>query len=91
MKMILETKDARPHKNIDAAQCPGCPSNLATKLVMELVFQVCEERGQDPIIFGQGCGIGRDIMHRSASARTTAVLSACMPRWRCAALTARSS
>lgn len=65
MKMILETKDARPHKNIDAGQCPGCPSNLATKLVMELVFQVCEERGQDPIIFGQGCGIGRDIMQRS--------------------------
>ncbi len=65
MKMVLETKEARPYRNIDASQCPGCPSNLATKLVMEIVFQLAEQRGDQPIVFGQGCGIGRDIMHRS--------------------------
>lgn len=65
MKMVLETESSRPYRNIDAAQCPGCPSNLATKLVMEIVFQFCQERGQQPVIFGQGCGIGRNILQRS--------------------------
>lgn len=65
MKMVLETADQKPYMNIDSGQCPGCPSNLATKLVMNLLFQVCEERRQDPLIIGQGCGIGRNILQRS--------------------------
>lgn len=69
MKMMLETADQHAgdaYRNIDSGQCPGCPSNLATKLVMQLVFQACARQGTDPIIFGQGCGIGRDILQRSA-------------------------
>lgn len=65
MKMMLETRQQHAYRNIDNGQCPGCPSNLATKLVMQLVFQAAEEQGKEPIVFGQGCGIGRDVMHRS--------------------------
>lgn len=69
LKMMLETGDehaGQAYRNVDAGQCPGCPSNLATKLVMQIVFQVCSRNGAEPIIFGQGCGIGRDILQRSA-------------------------
>jgi pyruvate/2-oxoacid:ferredoxin oxidoreductase beta subunit len=66
MKMVLETTDQRSYKNIDSGQCPGCPSNLATKLVMQVAFQFAErEKTGDPFLFGQGCGIGRDILQRS--------------------------
>lgn len=65
MKMVLETAGQRAYRNIDAAQCPGCPSNLATKLVMQIVFEVADAQGTQPIVFGQGCGIGRDILQRS--------------------------
>lgn len=65
MKMVLETRDQRAYRNIDAAQCPGCPSNLATKLVMQIVFQMADAQGTQPIVFGQGCGVGRDILQRS--------------------------
>lgn len=65
MKMVLETTDQHAYRNIDAGQCPGCPSNLATKLVMQIVFQVADREGTEPIMFGQGCGIGRDILQRS--------------------------
>jgi pyruvate/2-oxoacid:ferredoxin oxidoreductase beta subunit len=66
MKMVLETVDQRPYRNIDAGQCPGCPSNLATKLVMQIVFQAADrQQTGEPILFGQGCGIGRDILQRS--------------------------
>jgi len=66
MKMVLETVDQRPYRNIDAGQCPGCPSNLATKLVMQIVFQAADrQQAGEPIVFGQGCGIGRDILQRS--------------------------
>lgn len=65
LKMVLETGDQRAYRNIDSGQCPGCPSNLATKLIMQVVFQVCEGSETQPIIFGQGCGIGRDVLQRS--------------------------
>jgi pyruvate/2-oxoacid:ferredoxin oxidoreductase beta subunit len=65
MKMRLETREQYAYRNIDAGQCPGCPSNLATKLTMQIVFEVARELGQDPIVFGQGCGIGRDLFQRS--------------------------
>ncbi|MBI2323157.1 MAG: hypothetical protein HYU88_13940, partial [Chloroflexi bacterium] len=65
LKMVLETTSQRTYRNIDSNQCPGCPSNLATKLVMNVVFEVCAQRGQQPIVFGQGCGIGRNFLQRS--------------------------
>lgn len=65
MQPTLETESQAIYRNIDANQCPGCPSNLATKLVMTIVFRVCEQKGLKPIVFGQGCGIGRDFMQRS--------------------------
>ncbi len=65
MKTVLEIPEQRFYRNIDAGQCPGCPSNLATKLTMQVVFEVARELGQDPIIFGQGCGVGRDLLQRS--------------------------
>ncbi len=66
LKMVLETGDQRPYRNIDSGQCPGCPSNLAAKLVMQVVLQAAD-RGEvgEPIVFGQGCGIGRNFMQRS--------------------------
>ena len=63
IKMVMETPDQRVHMNITANQCPGCPENLAARLVMQVVFDQLKE--QDPIIFGQGCGIGRDFLQRS--------------------------
>ncbi len=65
VKMVLETDTQATYRNVDSNQCPGCPSNLATKLIMNTVFQSCEQRGQKPIIFGQGCGIGRNFLQRS--------------------------
>ena len=65
MKMMLETDHQHAYRNIDAGQCPGCPSNQAAKLVMQLVYQTADRQGKDPIMFGQGCGIGRDILQRS--------------------------
>lgn len=64
--MKLETESQAAYRNIDAGQCPGCPSNMATKLVMNIVFEACKARHEDPIIFGQGCGIGRNFLSRSA-------------------------
>ena len=63
IKMVMETEEQRVHMNITANQCPGCPENLATRLVMQTVFDHLKE--DDPIIFGQGCGIGRDFLQRS--------------------------
>ena len=63
IKMILETPDQNVYMNITANQCPGCPENLASRLVMQTVFDTMGD--QDPIIFGQGCGIGRDFLQRS--------------------------
>ena len=65
MKTVLEVPEQRFYRNIDAGQCPGCPSNLATKLTMQVVFEAARELGEDPIIFGQGCGVGRDLLQRS--------------------------
>lgn len=65
MKMMLETDHQHAYRNIDAGQCPGCPSNQAAKLVMQLVYQASDRQGKDPIMFGQGCGIGRDVLQRS--------------------------
>lgn len=66
LKMVLETDDQRGYRNIDSGQCPGCPSNLATKLVMQIIFQVADRQEiAEPIIFGQGCGIGRNFMQRT--------------------------
>lgn len=63
IKMVMETEEQRVFMNITANQCPGCPENLASRLVMQTVFdQLKEER---PIVFGQGCGIGRDFLQRS--------------------------
>ena len=63
IKMVMETEEQRVHMNITANQCPGCPENLATRLVMQTVFDHMKD--EDPIIFGQGCGIGRDFLQRS--------------------------
>ena len=63
IKMIQETPDQRVFMNVTANQCPGCPENLATRLVMHIVFDHLKE--ENPIIFGQGCGIGRDFLQRS--------------------------
>ena len=63
IKMVMETEEQRVHMNITANQCPGCPENLATRLVMLTVFDHLKD--DDPIIFGQGCGIGRDFLQRS--------------------------
>ena len=63
IKMIQDTPDQRVYMNVTANQCPGCPENLATRLVMHIVFD--HLRDEDPIIFGQGCGIGRDFLQRS--------------------------
>ena len=63
IKMVMESTDQRVHMNITANQCPGCPENLATRLVMQTVFDHLKD--EDPIIFGQGCGIGRDFLQRS--------------------------
>ena len=63
IKMTMETPDQRVFMNITANQCPGCPENLASRLVMQTVFDQLE--GQEPIVFGQGCGIGRDFLQRS--------------------------
>ena len=63
IKMVMETEDKRVHMNITANQCPGCPENLATRLVMQTVFDHLKD--EDPIVFGQGCGIGRDFLQRS--------------------------
>ncbi len=65
MKMMLETDSQHAYRNIDSGQCPGCPSNLAAKLVMQIVYQAADREGVEPIIFGQGCGIGRDLLQRS--------------------------
>jgi pyruvate/2-oxoacid:ferredoxin oxidoreductase beta subunit len=61
--MIQDTADQRVYMNVTANQCPGCPENLATRLVMHIVFDHLKD--EDPIIFGQGCGIGRDFLQRS--------------------------
>lgn len=63
IKMTMETPDQKVYMNITANQCPGCPENLASRLVMQTVFEELKE--QDPIVFGQGCGIGRDFLQRS--------------------------
>ena len=63
IKMIMETQEQRVFMNVTANQCPGCPENLATRLVMHIVFDHLKE--ENPIIFGQGCGIGRDFLQRS--------------------------
>lgn len=63
IKMVMETEPKRVFMNVTANQCPGCPENLATRLVMHIVFDHLAE--QDPIVFGQGCGIGRDFLQRS--------------------------
>ena len=63
IKMVMETEEQGVHMNITANQCPGCPENLATRLVMQTVFDHLKD--DDPIIFGQGCGIGRDFLQRS--------------------------
>ena len=63
IKMIQDTADQRVYMNVTANQCPGCPENLATRLVMHIVFDHLKD--EDPIIFGQGCGIGRDFLQRS--------------------------
>ncbi|MBI4337389.1 MAG: hypothetical protein HY683_06140 [Chloroflexi bacterium] len=63
MKMLLESPEQKVHLNITANQCPGCPSNLAARLVMQVTFETL--KNQRPIIFGQGCGIGRDFLQRS--------------------------
>jgi pyruvate ferredoxin oxidoreductase beta subunit len=63
IKMTMETPDQRVFMNITANQCPGCPENLASRLVMQTVFDHLED--QEPIVFGQGCGIGRDFLQRS--------------------------
>ncbi len=65
MPMVLETESRAVYRMIDSSQCPGCPSNLATKLVLQLVFEVCEQRKDHPIVIGQGCGIGRNLLQRS--------------------------
>ncbi len=62
-KMMMETEEKRVWMNVTANQCPGCPSNLATRLVMQVIFETLAD--QDPIVFGQGCGIGRDFLQRS--------------------------
>ena len=63
IKMVMETPDQNVYMNITANQCPGCPENLASRLVMQTVFDTMKD--QDPIVFGQGCGIGRDFLQRS--------------------------
>lgn len=63
IKMIQETPQQRVFMNVTANQCPGCPENLATRLVMHIVFD--HLKAENPIIFGQGCGIGRDFLQRS--------------------------
>ena len=63
IKMIQDTPQQRVFMNVTANQCPGCPENLATRLVMHIVFDYLKE--ENPIIFGQGCGIGRDFLQRS--------------------------
>ena len=63
IKMVMETEEQRVHMNITANQCPGCPENLAARLVMQPVFAHLSD--QAPIVFGQGCGIGRDFLQRS--------------------------
>jgi pyruvate/2-oxoacid:ferredoxin oxidoreductase beta subunit len=64
IKMVLESsEEQRTYMNVTANQCPGCPENLATRLVMQTVFDSLGD--QNPIIFGQGCGIGRDFLQRS--------------------------
>ncbi len=64
IKMVLEASEQqRTYMNVTANQCPGCPENLATRLVMQTVFDSLGD--QSPIIFGQGCGIGRDFLQRS--------------------------
>ena len=63
IKMIQDTPQQRVFMNVTANQCPGCPENLATRLVMHIVFDHLKE--ENPIIFGQGCGIGRDFLQRS--------------------------
>ena len=63
VKMIMETQEKRVFMNVTANQCPGCPENLATRLVMHFIFDMLKE--QKPIVFGQGCGIGRDFLQRS--------------------------
>lgn len=66
LEMVLETESQIGYRNIDAGQCPGCPSNLASKLVMQIVLQAAEREEIDvPLVFGQGCGIGRNFMQRS--------------------------
>ena len=63
IKMVMETEKQRVFMNVTANQCPGCPENLATRLVMQVIFDHLKD--QDPIVFGQGCGIGRDFLQRS--------------------------
>jgi pyruvate/2-oxoacid:ferredoxin oxidoreductase beta subunit len=63
IKMVMETPEQRVFMNLTSNQCPGCPENLASRLVMHVVFDVLNE--QRPIVFGQGCGIGRDFLQRS--------------------------
>ena len=38
IKMIQDTADQRVYMNVTANQCPGCPENLATRLVMHIVL-----------------------------------------------------
>ena len=61
--MVMETPEQRVYLNLTANQCPGCPENLAARLVMQTVFDVLKD--QRPIVFGQGCGIGRNFLQRS--------------------------
>ncbi|MEE9276597.1 MAG: thiamine pyrophosphate-dependent enzyme, partial [bacterium] len=63
MKMVMEREDKELFMNITANQCPGCPENLATKLIMQIMFETLGE--DQPIIYGQGCGIGRDFLQRT--------------------------
>ncbi len=63
MKMVMEREDKELYMNITANQCPGCPENLAAKMAMQIIF---EELGNDgAIVYGQGCGIGRDVLQRT--------------------------
>ncbi|MFQ5878943.1 MAG: thiamine pyrophosphate-dependent enzyme [Dehalococcoidia bacterium] len=62
-KMALETEEQSVFINVTANQCPGCPENLAARLVMQMVFEMAKE--ERPIVFGQGCGIGRNFLQRS--------------------------
>ena len=69
-KMMMETEDKKVWMNVTANQCPGCPSNLATRLVMQVIFENLAD--QQPIIFGQGVASGGTSSNVAVWAPTTA-------------------